>query len=64
MLLLVVFMMSIGSIFAGKNIKGSCGALASSGNKELSSPCDLCSKPVSDCPEKQGRAEAESESAS
>jgi thiamine biosynthesis lipoprotein len=51
--LLAIFIMSLGAIIGKRRIKGSCGALASSGQQDIASPCELCQKPAKDCPERK-----------
>ena len=51
--ILFVVGMSVGVIFREKPIKGSCGAIAQMGDGDVNSPCDLCSKPVSECPDRE-----------
>jgi thiamine biosynthesis lipoprotein len=53
----VLVLMSLGVMISGRRIKGSCGAIAS-GHSDITSPCDLCSKPIKDCPEKAASEKA------
>lgn len=51
---LVIVGMAVGSIFANKPVRGSCGGLAnmSAENGEEGENCSVCAKPTSDCVEK------------
>jgi thiamine biosynthesis lipoprotein len=50
--LTVIVSMAVGSIFANKPIRGSCGGLANMTNEDGEEQCGVCSKPVTDCVEK------------
>ena len=47
--ILVVVAMSIGVIFAGKRIKGSCGGIAALESGDVNSACSMCSTPKDEC---------------
>ena len=49
---LVILSMSVGAIFAKKPITGSCGGLANQTNEDGETTCGICSKPTTDCVEK------------
>ncbi|MDC0294882.1 FAD:protein FMN transferase, partial [Mariniblastus sp.] len=49
---LVIISMSVGAIFAKKPITGSCGGLANQTNEDGETSCGICSKPTTDCVEK------------
>ncbi|MDA7906349.1 FAD:protein FMN transferase [Mariniblastus sp.] len=49
---LVIISMSVGAIFAKKPITGSCGGLANQTNEYGETSCGICSKPTTDCVEK------------
>ncbi|MGB2501118.1 MAG: FAD:protein FMN transferase [Mariniblastus sp.] len=49
---LVIISMSVGAIFAKKPITGSCGGLANQTNEDGETTCGICSKPTTDCVEK------------
>lgn len=53
---LVILSMSVGAIFAKKPITGSCGGLANQTNEYGETTCGICSKPTTDCVEKDTRA--------
>ena len=52
----VVAAMSVGVIFSGRRIKGSCGGLAAWKDADGESICDACA----DCPDKKKECELES----
>ncbi len=49
-MLFIVLVMSVGVMFAGKPIKGSCGGLSAIGMK---SACDVCSGKDEECERKK-----------
>ncbi len=53
--LLVILAMSVGVIFAGKRIRGSCGGLSTWTDENGEPVCDACA----DCPEKKRECELE-----
>lgn len=53
-MLLLVLAMSVGVLFAGKPIKGSCGGLSAIGMK---SACDVCSGKDEECERKKQKRE-------
>jgi hypothetical protein len=50
--LLVIVGMAVGSIFANKPVRGSCGGLANMTNEDGEETCGVCSKPTTDCVER------------
>lgn len=54
-MLFIVLAMSVGVLFAGKPIKGSCGGLSAIGMK---SACDVCSGKDENCERKKQKLKA------
>ncbi|MBI1313731.1 (Na+)-NQR maturation NqrM [bacterium] len=53
--------MAVGVIFSNRRIQGSCGGLANMPGAEHS-PCELCTKPAEECPNKAAQVAASSAS--
>lgn len=58
--LLSILGMSVGAIVKKKQLRGSCGGLAALSGEHGTSPCDVCSRPASECPDNKKTTEAES----
>lgn len=50
---LMIIAMAVGAIFNNKPVKGSCGGLANVTNEDGETSCGVCSKPVTDCVERE-----------
>ena len=57
---IAVIGMAVGAIFANKPVKGSCGGLSAMSGSDDSSECGVCSKPVTDCVERETAESAKS----
>ena len=51
--------MAVGAIFANKPVTGSCGGLSAMSGSDDGSECGVCSKPVTDCVERDTAESAE-----
>ena len=56
---IAVIGMAVGAIFANKPVKGSCGGLSAMSGSDESAECGVCSKPVTDCVERESMESAE-----
>lgn len=50
---LMIVAMAVGAIFNNKPVTGSCGGLANVTNEDGETTCGVCSKPVTDCVERE-----------
>jgi thiamine biosynthesis lipoprotein len=60
---LMIVAMAVGAIFNNKPVRGSCGGLANVTNEDGETSCGVCSKPVTDCVERENDGSTPSEPA-
>jgi hypothetical protein len=49
---IAIALLSLGSVFLNRPLKGSCGGLAGAMGKDGDGHCSTCGRSVSDCPNK------------